>query len=78
MKNISTFLHYLCLVLGLGLGDIEVIVSIIALVVSIALGVFTIVIKYKAYKQDGKIDKKELEDLIKEVNKIKEEVKNDK
>ena len=75
MKNAMQAFHYLALVLGLGLADVETIASIVALVVSIGLGVFSIVIKYKAYSQDGKIDNKELKDLINDVDKLKEEIK---
>ena len=75
MKNTITLMHYVTLVLGFGLENVEQIVSIIALVISIALGIVGIVLKFKKYVKDGELSKEELEDLINDVNELKNKSK---
>lgn len=71
MKNTITIMHYACLILGFGLEEIKEIAGIIAIVVSILLGVVSLILKLKLYYKDGKLTEEELQDLIKEVDNMK-------
>lgn len=66
--------HYLTLILGITLSEVETVLSIICLLLSIGFGIFGIVLKYKKYIADGKLDKKEIEDLLKDVNELKDKI----
>lgn len=71
-SKITMYLHYICLILGLSLQDVESIISIVAFVISIVAAICTIVIKIKLYKSnDGKIDNEELQDILEEIEKLK-------
>lgn len=73
--NGSYAAHYATLLLGIGLSDIETILSVVCLAVSIALGLFTIVMKAIQYMKDGKLDKEEIEDLTKDMEKLEDKLR---
>lgn len=68
--------HYITLAMGITLGDAEIILSIICLLLSIIFGVVSVVLKFKHYNSDGKIDQDELKDLLNDINDIKDKLDN--
>ena len=77
MKNTTVLLHYACLILGFSLQDAKEIVAIVAFSISIIFGIIGFILKLMLYLKDKKLDKEEIEDLINDVNELKNKNKGD-
>lgn len=61
--------------IGISLTNVKDVLNIILLVVSIGVGILSILLKLKQYTKDGKLDKEELEDINKDVDDLKNKLK---
>ena len=63
--------------LAISIVDITNIICMISAIVSLLVGVLSLVLKIKTYAADGIIDEKEKEDLMKEIEELKKIGKDD-
>ena len=64
---------------SVSIAEVKDIISIVFLCIQISILVLGITIKFfKYYSNDGKIDEEEAQDLINDINKIEDKIKEDK
>lgn len=75
MLKLGDIIEFGGIIGGVSLASINSILSVVCFLISIVVGIINLVYRFKKVMEDGKISEEEKEELINEICKLQDEIK---